>query len=419
MTGSGGAGEHSLPGAAATHRTRHKSGRYETMASRPYAQTSKSYAQWVRRSILRNSNSRSLLVSLFESSVPEPKELLREVLLEGFADGITSRYASTFVKGNPFLVAALARDYGVREEQVLTTTGATGALSLIYRALLSPGDRVLVENPSFELFGSLAQASGIAVDTFERPAPLFTIDPQEVEARLRPETRMIVISNLHNPSGMPVDEDAITALGEIAERHDLIVVVDEVYAPYAGTTLRPAACGGASPRLVSVNSLTKIFGLSTLRCGWIVGDESVVTPIREMAQEVDFAISNLAHAVSALIVENPARFQDNTFSVLARARPIIESYHAYWLAEGLVEGALPESGCIAFPRLAGIGDTERFSGWLSDRCGVLVAPGEYFGAPGHVRLGFAMEPSRLDYGLQALTDGLLTYRESHRKLETP
>ncbi len=388
------------------------------MASRPDDQTSKSYAQWVRRSILRNSNSRSLLVSLFESSVPEPQDLLRDVLTEGFADGVTSRYASTFVKGNPYLVAALARNYGVREEQVLTTTGATGALSLIYRALLSPGDRVLVENPSFELFASLAQASGVGVDTFERPAPRFTIDPVEVEASLRPETRMIVISNLHNPSGMAVDDATIVALGEIADRHDLIVVVDEVYAPYAGDRLRPAASLGASRRLVSVNSLTKIFGLSTLRCGWIVGDESVVTPVRELAQEVDFAISNLAHAVSALIVENPARFQDNTFSVLTRARPIIESYHAYWLAEGLVEGDLPDSGCIAFPRLVGIGDSERFSGWLSDRCGVLVAPGEYFGAPGHVRLGFAMEPSRLDYGLQALTDGLLTYRENQRKLET-
>nr|WP_314468727.1 pyridoxal phosphate-dependent aminotransferase [uncultured Novosphingobium sp.] len=389
------------------------------MASRPDDQTSQSYAQWVRRSIIRNSNSRSLLVSLFESSVPEPRDLLRDVLLEGFEAGMTSRYASTFVKGNPYLVAALARDYGVREEQVLTTTGATGALSLIYRALLSPGDRVLVENPSFELFGNLAQASGIAVDTFERPAPRFAIDPGAVEAGLRPETRMIVISNLHNPSGMAVDDATIAALGEIAKRHDLLVVVDEVYAPYAGTRIRPAASLGASPRLVSVNSLTKIFGLSTLRCGWIVGDESVVNPVRELAQEVDFAISNLAHAVSALIVEHPARFLDNTFSVLAKARPIIESYHAYWLAEGLAEGELPESGCIAFPRLVGIGDTERFSGWLSDRCGVLVAPGEYFGAPGHVRLGFAMEPSRLDYGLQALTDGLITYREHNKQLETP
>ncbi|HUD31321.1 MAG TPA: pyridoxal phosphate-dependent aminotransferase [Novosphingobium sp.] len=387
------------------------------MASSPSDQTSQSYAQWVRRSIIRNSNSRSLLVSLFESSVPEPTELLREVLLEGFENGVTPRYASTFVKGNPYLVAALARDYGVREEQVLTTTGATGALSLIYRALLSPGDRILIENPSFELFAGLAQAGGVAVDRFERPAPHFTIDPAEVEARIRPETRMIVISNLHNPSGMAVPDDTMRALGAVADRHGVVLVVDEVYAPYAGDAIRPAASLGASPRILSVNSLTKIYGLSTLRCGWIVGDESLVAPVRELAREVEFAISNLAHALAALVAENPARFRENTFSVLARARPIIESYHAYWQAEGLVEGELPEHGCIAFPRLVGIGDTEHFSGWLSDRCGVLVAPGEYFGAPGHVRLGFAMEPSRLDYGLQALTDGLITYRDFGR--ETP
>jgi aspartate/methionine/tyrosine aminotransferase len=384
------------------------------MASSPSDQTSQSYAQWVRRSIIRNSNSRSLLVSLFESSVPEPTELLREVLLEGFENGVTPRYASTFVKGNPYLVAALARDYGVREEQVLTTTGATGALSLIYRALLKAGDRVLIENPSFELFASLAQAGGVAVDRFERRGPRFAIDPAEVEARIRPETRMIVMSNLHNPSGMAVPDETMRALAALADKHDLLLVVDEVYAPYAGDSLRPAASLGASPRVVSVNSLTKIYGLSTLRCGWMVGDESVVSPVRELAREVEFAISNLAHALAALVAEDPTRFRENTFSVLAKARPIIESYHAHWIAEGLVEGELPDSGCIAFPRLIGIGDTEHFSGWLSDRCGVLVAPGEYFGAPGHVRLGFAMEPSRLDYGLQALTDGLITYRETYR-----
>lgn len=384
------------------------------MAARPNALTTTSYAEWVRRSIIRNSGARNLLVSLFESSIPEPVDLVREVVMEGFGEKVTSRYASTFVRGNPFLIAALARDYGVDENQVLTTTGATGALSLVYRALVAPGERILIENPGFDLFANLAHANGNPVDHFMRRGAGFGIDPQELDAAIGPDTRLVVLSNLHNPSGMALDDATMRALGDIADRRGIHFVFDEVYGGYAGDEARPAVSRGISPHFISVSSVTKIYGLSTLRCGWMVADENIVRIVRDLANEVEFAISNLAHGVAAMVVENPARFTQHTFSVLARARPIIESYHEHWLAAGLVDGALPRHGCIAFPRLVGISDTLRFSGWLSDRCGVLVAPGDYFGAPGHIRLGFGMEPSRLDYGLQALTDSLVTYRENNR-----
>lgn len=384
------------------------------MAASPDSLTPMSYAQWVRRTIRRNRNSRNLLVSLFESSVPEPTDLLREVILEAFGDGITSRYTSTFADGNPYLVSALAKDYGVEAEQVLTTTGATGALSLIYRALLAPGDRILVENPGFDLFANLAHASGNAVDRFERRGPDYAVDPDEINAAISDRTRLVVLSNLHNPSGMPLDLTCLPELAAIAERRNVLFVFDEVYGPYAEDTFRPAASLGLSDRFLSVSSLTKSYGLSTLRCGWMVGDSTYVNKVRSLAREVEFAISNLTHGIAALVVESPERFRRNAFSVLERAHPVIQSYHNHWRRVGLVEGVLPQHGCITFPRLAGIEDTLAFSGWLSDRCGVVIAPGEYFGAPGHVRLGFGMEPSQLDYGLQALTDGLITYRETDR-----
>ena len=200
------------------------------MAASTLPQPVTSYAQWVRRSIVRNRNSRNLLVSLFESSGPEPTDLLRDVVLEGFGESVTSRYTSTFVNGNPYLVAALARDYGVTEEQVLTTTGATGALSLIYRALLKPGERILIENPSFDLFAHLAHAAGHEVDLFERRAPDYAIDPEALEAAIGPATRLVVLSNLHNPSGMMLDDETFHALGTIAERRGVTFVFDEVLA---------------------------------------------------------------------------------------------------------------------------------------------------------------------------------------------
>ncbi|WP_230292638.1 pyridoxal phosphate-dependent aminotransferase [Croceicoccus sp. Ery5] len=378
-----------------------------TLSSRPPEAT---FSQWVRQAIRRNRSCRELQVNLFESSVAEPTELLRSQIIEAFGGEITTRYTSTFDGGNPYVVKHLAKGYGVSEDQLYTTTGATGAIALIYHALVRPGERVLVENPGFDLFGNLAHAFGIPFDRFQRSGPGFAIDIDALERSIGPATRLVVISNLHNPTGVLTGEDTIRALAALAEKHDLYVVVDEVYAPYAGNNLRPAASLGISPRLISVNSLTKIFGLSTLRCGWLIGDSETIAPIKAFGHESEFTISNLSHAIAALIMENPDPFMQHTMDTLAQARPVMESYYAHWRDEGFIEGDLPEFGCIAFPRLTGIADTRRFSDWLADRSGVLVAPGECFGAPGYVRLGFAMDRKRLVYGLDALTDGLKSYR---------
>lgn len=373
-----------------------------------------SYSHWVRRVIRAVRSERNLLVSLFDSSVPEPFELLREIVLEGFSEPITSRYTSAFASGNPYVVQQLARRYAVAPEQILCTTGATGALSLIYRAMLAPGDRILVENPGFDLFHKIAETQGIGVDRFERRGEHFGIDPDALAARIGPKTRLIVLSDLHNPSGMALAPETLRAIGDLAEARGITVIVDEVYGDYVDAALRPLPAASLSPAMISVSSLTKSHGLSTLRCGWIVGEPGRIARIRALAEEIDFGVSNLAHAFAALVLEQPKMFEGYRSRIMARARPIIESYHRHWIEEGLLEGALPAFGCIAFPRLVGIADSIAFSEWLADRCGVIVAPGDYFGAPGHIRIGFARAPADLDYGLQALTDGLVRYRDQQR-----
>jgi aspartate/methionine/tyrosine aminotransferase len=276
---------------------------------------------------------------------------------------------------------------------------------------MKPSDRVLIEQPGFDLFDGLARSHGYGVDHFTRRGPKFVIDPEEVAASLRPETRLVIITNLHNPSGMAVDDRVLQALADIAELNDIHVVVDEVYGDYADAEARPRAAAQLSPRLISVNSLTKIYGLSTLRCGWIVAAPDVIAPIRTLSEEVEFGVSNLAHAVAALVLERSAQFDAYRDEIIDRCRPVIEDYWKNWSDEGLIEGELPEFGCVSFPRLVGIDDSEQFSSWLADRSGVIVAPGEFFGAPGHVRIGHAQLPGNLEQGLEELDAGLKSYRD--------
>lgn len=367
-----------------------------------------SYSQWVRRIVARKTGG-GQMIPLFESSVPEPRELLTNLVGEAFAPPVTNRYTSAFARGNPYVVEALSGQYGVSADQILCTTGATSAISLLYRALVSEGEEILAESPGFDLFQDLARQAGIAFRTFRRVGPQFSLDIGEIERRLTPATRLVILSNLHNPSGYAIPHAVMLQLAALAERKKLTVVVDEVYGDYASADARPTHAASLSPNMVSVSSLTKIFGMSTLRCGWLIADTKLLDPVRLLAGRTEFGVSNLAHAVAALVLERRDIFMSYSETTLALARSVIEPYFATWREQGLIEGDLPPFGCVAFPRLIGVKNSVAFADWLAERSNVVVAPGEYFGAAGHVRIGFGFEPDRLETGLRLLGEGLEAY----------
>jgi aspartate/methionine/tyrosine aminotransferase len=373
------------------------------------------YAQWVRRAIGHARGDGDGIVPLFDSSVEEPVELLREVVERGFRAPITPKYRSVFVSGNPFVVAALSERYGVPEPCILPTTGATSGLSLVYRTFLRPGDRVLVETPGFDLFGDIGRALGVEVDHFHRAPWDFGLDEVEIAEKITPRTRLVVLSDLHNPSGMLLKPDVIARVARIAADRGAHLVVDEVYGDYASKAARPGSAALLSPNIIAVSSLTKIFGLSTLRCGWVIAAEPLLAPIREVSDQFEFGVSKLSHAVAALVLEESERFEAYSRAVVETARPIIRRHLDAWRAAGLVEGRLPDHGCIFFPRLCGVEDSIDFSDWLADRHGVVVAPGEFFGAAGHVRVGYAHAPDVLETGLARLAEGMRDYPGRHGK----
>lgn len=378
-------------------------------AARPSTPEGESYAQWVRGALAMARARDGQAVSLFESSIPEPREMLRNTVLDAVDPAFSPYYVSAFGDGNPFVRDMLAARYGVDRDRILCTTGATGGLSLIYRTFVRPGDHVLIETPGFDLFGYLAEASGATIGRFRRHGERFAIDVAEIEAMLRPETRLVVLSDLHNPSGMPVPQEVLSKLAALAERRGFLLVVDEVYGDYASKETRPAAAATLSPAVISLSSLTKIYGLAVLRCGWIVGADAVVEQLRRLNGRIEFGISTLSHAIAAHVLSDAAPFEANARRYVARCRPRFEAWFDAMVAEGLMDGALPDDGCICFPSLPGVADSRAFSEWLIERSGVIVAPGEYFGAPGHVRIGFCQEDDKLDAGLRGLEEGLRAY----------
>lgn len=363
------------------------------------------YTTWIRN-MLRGLQEPAHV--LFDSSIREPTELLVEKARLAFSADLTDRYQGVFVDGNPFVVEALAARYGVAREQILCTTGATSGMALVMKAYLQRGGHVICETPCFDLLPLLAQECGAEIDFVQRKPGSFTIAPEDLQKLIRRDTRLIVLTNLHNPSGVLLDEDAMLALGAVARKAGVPILVDEVYADFARDRRhRPAALLGNE--FITVGSLTKVFGLSGLKCGWIVGEPARLQRIRA-AQHGELGLSRVSHAIAALVLEDMAPFEEHWRSVLAQSRPVLEWHQKNMHAENLIAGDLPPYGCVYFPEVVGVADTRGLAARLWEQHRILVAPGEYFGLAGSIRIGFGGKADALDRGLTELTKALHQYR---------
>ncbi len=344
---------------------------------------------------------------LYDSTIKEPTELLARVVREAFGDQITDRYESVFAGGNRFVAAAVADRYGVRPDQVVCTTGATSAMALAIKAHVRRGDHVIVETPCFDLLPSLAEAAGATISYVSRRAPDFQIDAGELAGLVQPRTRLVLLTHLHNPSGAMLSEEAVGAL--LAALPETVrIVIDEVYGDFAGPAPARATL---SPRVISVGSLTKVQGLFALKCGWAIGSPDEVRMMLEVSEQGDWGVSKLSHAVAARVLENIEPFDAHWRGLLAQARPVMERHVQDMIAQGLIEGEPPAYGCMYFPRIVGVADTRSLTDWLWSEHHLVVAPGEFFGLPGHVRLGFGGDAAELDSGLGRLAAALRLYRE--------
>ena len=358
------------------------------------------YSAWVREAI-RTGDTRRDSAVLYGSSISEPTDELVALVREAFSARLTSRYISVFSDGNRFVADAICARYGVSPEEVVTTTGVTSALAMVLKAFVAPGDHVLIEQPGFDLLGSAAREAGAKVEALRRAPPDFKIDLNRLAEQLTSRTRLVLITNLHNPSGAHLTAQEIVDIARVAAKVGAVLFVDEVYADF----MRPKVTAPAAtlaPNIISANSLTKVFGLHALKCGWMVGKPELLERVLNDSSEGDGGISKLSHAVAAHVLESAQIFDKRWQILLAFTRPILARHVDAMVADGLIEGALPDYGCMYFPKIVGVRDTTALARKLWERYALLVAPGEYFGMPGHIRIGFGSGENVLDDGLARL-----------------
>jgi aspartate/methionine/tyrosine aminotransferase len=301
----------------------------------------------------------------------------------------------------PPLREAIGRHYGFPAEQVVTADGTSMANMLALAALIAPGDEVLIEHPTYEPLLQAARFLGAEIKRFERRSEDgFALDPAAVAVAITPATSLIVLTNLHNPSGALAGEEQLRAIGIIAAERGARVLIDEVYLDAA--TPRPRSAVHLGPEFITTNSLTKVYGLSGLRCGWILAEPELA---ERMWRLNDLFGVNQAHPAERLaciafdhieevLGDSPALLQGNR-----------ELFNRFVESRDDLQCAPAVDGLTAFPRWLG-GDTEQLDALLRERYDTAVVPGRWFEMPDHFRVGFGVPADDFAEGLSRLGTAL-------------
>jgi aspartate/methionine/tyrosine aminotransferase len=301
------------------------------------------------------------------------------------------------------LIRALAERYEVSPDQVVTAPGASMANYLAIAAIVSAGDEVLVEHPAYEPLLDIPGTLGAKVHRFERRFERrFHIDIGSLADQVTPRTKLIILTNPHNPSGILEPPEALREVGRLAARVGAYVLVDEVYMDFLLQSSARTAVHLGSNFLMTC-SLTKVYGLDGLRCGWVMGPPDVVKAMWRLQDF--FGVNGVipGETTSVVALKHLERFRQRSQSILAANRPLVDRF---MLAhQAALDWAPPELGPVCFPRMR-VGSADELCDRLRAKYDVGVIPGRFFEMPDHFRIGFGGSTEDLRAGLERLSQAI-------------
>lgn len=315
------------------------------------------------------------------SSDPEAMDVGELLALEpGAEEGLRRTWLGyTESPGDPGLREEIARLYaGIQADQVLVFSGAEEPIFAFVHALLEPGDHLIVHFPSYQSHHAIAEARGIRISRWcGNPARGWAPDLDELERLVRPETKAMLVCTPHNPTGYLFDETAWRGLAAFARKHGLILLADEVY---RGTEHAPARRLPAMADLyehgVSLNGLSKSYGLAGLRLGWIATrDPGIHDRLAAFKDYLTICNSAPSEYLGCIAVRHTEALLDRTRGRLVANLEALEAF--FHRHPALFRWDPPVAGTTTFPAFLG-GDALAFCERLVEATGILLVPSAFF-----------------------------------------
>jgi aspartate/methionine/tyrosine aminotransferase len=297
--------------------------------------------------------------------------------------------------------------HNARIENVLITTGAIEADYHVTNSLANQGDTVIAQFPAYQALYSTAEARGAKIKYWRmKPENEYKPDINELKRLIDEKTKLIVLNIPNNPTGAVISEVQLKTILKWAEEQDFYVLCDEVYhelelikgvVPPYGRSL--------SKKAISVGSMSKAYGLSGLRLGWIVGPKGIVQKCWEGKDYTTISNAPLSDFLAIFALINREKIMHRNLTIARKNfKTLLEWFKEH---EYFFDYIMPEVGVLCFPKLRNIPLTsEELCKIIFTEKKLLLVPGECFDMPGHLRIGFGGDSKIFNTCLSILSDYL-------------
>lgn len=317
-------------------------------------------------------------------------------------DGLRLRYTQTF--GAPELRQEIAATYEqIEPDDILCFAGAEEGIFAAMQVLLTPDDHAVVITPNYQAAetvpASICEVTGVALD----PDDSWNLDIGALSDALRPNTRVISFNFPHNPTGKVIDRQSFDAIIELARERGIYVFSDEVYRLLERSdSIRLPQAADVYERGLSLNVMSKAYGLPGLRIGWIATKDRDLLSRMERVKHY-LSICNSAPSEVLSLIALRARGQ-----LLERNRRLIdenlETLNAFFAGyPDLFDWQVPDGGCIGYPRYRGEDGVEKFCRTLVEQAGVLLLPASVYTS---ALTATPADRFRIGYGRANIDEGL-------------
>ena len=307
-------------------------------------------------------------------------------------------------KGAPELRELIASGFpGLSSSQVAVTNGSSESIFSVVASLVGTKDHVIVEAPNYpslyEVPYSLERDVSLYFLEYEED---FKLNLEKLTREIKPNTKLISLTHPNNPTGSTITETQLKDLVSLVEAKGLYLLMDETYRDLSFDASLPLAAT-LSPRVISVSSLSKAYGVPGIRMGWIAADETIIDSVRAVREQITICNSAISEKIAFSIYEKKEEFIHKAKEILLGNLDIVKD----WIETRKdVEWIVPSGGVVGFPRLIGNDSSEGLCRLLIEKYRTFVVPGYCFKMPRHFRLGFGGDKEEVVNGLNRLGNAL-------------
>jgi aspartate/methionine/tyrosine aminotransferase len=299
------------------------------------------------------------------------------------------------------LVEAIAERYKVKSDNVVSTIGTSHALFLASAALVEPGDAVVIETPAYEPLLAVPKAFDAQVVRLPRrfeDSYGFSVD--EFSSLLTSRTKFVLLTNLHNPSGALLSRSFLEDVVHVAREKNIHVIIDEIYLEFLDGE---STAFHLADNVIVISSLTKVFGLGSLRCGWILGPPDLVERMRRIIDYTNCEATFIGEEIAFQMFDRLDEIKGKNKGIIDRNKGLMKDLINNEKNLSWVE---PADGVVCFPRIESGLSGDELASILREDHDTAIVPGSFFEQPRHFRLGFGGDSLILAEGLANLRNVL-------------